>query len=474
MKGLYLVEPVVALYAFSGFLIYPLVQQYVYRRIWQEVTNSSYPVSDNASRCANVSGDDDNTNYHNEVQRQTSLFSLYSELSSTVPSLAVTLILVAHSDRGGRKIAIILPLTGTLLYTLAFLTVSYFELNLYLLIGASLVSSLFGGMGTFFGGCYAYIADLCEDGRQKTLRMAGVDMVVGLLSGGAALSTGYFLRAAGFNWPFLTAALCLCLVLLYAIFILEETVKKPPPDAYALDGSQQWAVADVLDGARRLFTGASRRCKTVLILLMIVFTSFSFSYFGSISLITLYELNKPLCWSEILIGYGSALSTTVFIASFAGVTLFTCCGVPQLLIVLMGILSVVSGLIMVAFAKTTLVMFLVRAPMLLAIMPFPVLRSMMSKIIPKSEQGALFACVAFLESLTTNVANAVFSSVYAATVEWYPGFSFLLAAGLCVIPLAALGTVGVLGTDVAKESQKLITGDEDLEEDQNQNNGLIN
>lgn len=51
MKGLFLVEPLVGLYAFSAFLIYPLVEQYVYRRFWQQLTNTSYPISD-ASRCA--------------------------------------------------------------------------------------------------------------------------------------------------------------------------------------------------------------------------------------------------------------------------------------------------------------------------------------------------------------------------------------------------------------------------------------
>lgn len=55
MKGLYLVEPLVAFYAFSSFLMYPLIQQYVYRRLWQELTNSSFPATDNNSRCAETS-----------------------------------------------------------------------------------------------------------------------------------------------------------------------------------------------------------------------------------------------------------------------------------------------------------------------------------------------------------------------------------------------------------------------------------
>ncbi|KAI3373715.1 hypothetical protein L3Q82_022301, partial [Scortum barcoo] len=385
MKGLFLVEPVVALYAFSSFLIYPLLQQYVYRRLWQQLTNTTYPISDNTSICA-ANNNSNQSSYHEEVQRQASLFSLYTELFSTIPSLVVTLMLVAYSDRGGRKITIIMPLIGTLIYMLSFLMVSYFELNIYLLIGSSLLSSLFGGLGTFLGGCFAYIADLCEDDRQKTLRMAGLDMMIGLLSGVASLSTGYFLRAAGFNWPFVTSALCQCLILLYAIFILEETVKKPPADAIILNGAPRpSALKHMIYGVYYMFAGANRKCKTILILLMIVFVSFSFVYIGGISLMTLYELNEPLCWTEILIGYGAALSATVFLTSFLGVSAFTYCGVPQLLIVLVGILSVLASMILLVFTKTTVLMFIVRVPMLLSIMPFPVLRSMMSKIISKAE-----------------------------------------------------------------------------------------
>ncbi|KAM3868571.1 lysosomal proton-coupled steroid conjugate and bile acid symporter SLC46A3 [Diretmus argenteus] len=437
MKGLFLVEPIVALYAFASFLVFPLWQQYVFRRLWQNLTNGTFPISDNTSRCVTDTSSN-YSHYYEEAQRQASLFSLYSELFSTLPSMVVTLLLVAYSDQRGRKITIILPLIGSLIYTLGFLTVSFFQLNVYLLIIVSLVSSLFGGIGTFLGGCFAYIADLCEDGHQKTLRLAGVDMMIGLFSGVASLSTGYFLRTAGFNWPFVTSTLCQCLVLLYAVFVLEESVKKAPNDGLTLDRSHS-ALKQMVYGVYQLFAGASRRCNILLVLLLLIFTTYSFANVGGLSMMTLYELNKPLCWSEILIGYGSALSTTVFVTSFVGLSVFMYCGVHQLLIVLIGILSGVSGMILMAFANTTLLMFLVRLPMLLAIMPFPVLRSIMSKIISKSEQGALFACVAVLESLSSNVAIAVFSSVYAATVAWFPGFSFLLAAGICTIPLALLG-----------------------------------
>ncbi|KAK1800385.1 hypothetical protein P4O66_005621, partial [Electrophorus voltai] len=430
MKGLYFVEPIVAVYAFASFLLYPLVQQYVYRRLWQEITNTTYPVSDSSSQCG--TNNSNHSNLHEEVQKAASLFSMYSDLSSMIPSLLVTLMLVTYSDRRGRKVTIVLPLVGSLVYCLSFLAVSLLELNLYLLIVASFVSALFGGVSTILGGCFSYVADRCESSEQKTLRMAGVDMVIGLLSGVALLSSGYFLRATGFNWPFFTSAVFQLFNLLYALFVLEES--------RVADGGTTGAggvVRRLTFGIYELFARGGRKRNRLVVLLIATFCSFSFTNFGSLSVITLYELNEPLCWSEILVGYGSALSTAVFVTSFAGVAVLSRC-LPNLVVVLIGMLSVCVSMVMMAFAKTTLMMFLVRLPMLLAIMPFPVLRSMMSKVVSKSEQGALFACLAFSENLSTNVASATFNTIYASTVAWFPGFSFLLAAGLCLIPLTLL------------------------------------
>ncbi|XP_068187510.1 lysosomal proton-coupled steroid conjugate and bile acid symporter SLC46A3 [Antennarius striatus] len=464
MRGLFLVEPVVALYAFSAFLTFPLLQQYIYRRIWEQVTNTSYPISGNTSRC-DTNSSSNHSHFSEEVQRQASLFSLYSEVFTAVPSMIVTIMLVAYSDRGGRKITIILPLIGTTLFTLSFLMVSYFRLNIYLLIVFSVINSLFGGIGTFMGGCFAYVADLCEDDRQKTLRLAGVDMMIGLLSGVGSVLTGPFLKHAGFNWPLVTSVLCQCVVLLYATFILEETVKKVPADAVNLDGSpKSSALKQMIFGIYQMFRRADKRSRTRLLLLLLIISSFFFAFFGGTSTLTLFELSEPLCWDEVLIGYGAGLSATVFLTSFLGISAFTYCGVPQLIIIMIGILSVTSAMIVLAFTKTTLMVFIARVLVLLAVMPFPMLRSMMSSIISKSEQGALFACVSFLENLTSNISNAIFNSVYSATVAWYPGFVFALSAGLCAVPLFALGVVGLIGVDVAQQeeiTEPVISGEEE-------------
>nr|XP_008531564.1 PREDICTED: solute carrier family 46 member 3 isoform X3 [Equus przewalskii] len=93
---------------------------------------------------------------------------------------------------------------------------------------------------------------------------------------------------------------------------------------------------------------------------------------------------------------------------------------------------------MTAFSRTTLMMLLVRLPFLFLIVPLSVLRSMMSKVVHSTEQGTLFACIAFLETLGGVAAVSTFNGIYSATVAWYPGFTFLLSAVLLLIPAISL------------------------------------
>nr|XP_046173061.1 solute carrier family 46 member 3-like [Oncorhynchus gorbuscha] len=277
--------------------------------------------------------------------------------------------------------------------------------------------------------------------------MAALEMLLGVLSGLASLCTGFYIQTAGFTWPFITAAALHLINLVYTAWVLQETVERPShtdssssPSSSPTRFLQREALIGRFQGVYLLFIASPRRRKTVLGLILAAFAFYTVSKLGGMSIFILYELNAPLCWSEVLVGYGSALSTLIYLGSFAGVSLLSRC-LRDGYIVLLGLLSVAAGLLMAAFAKSTLLMFLVRLPLLLSIMPAPVLRSMMSKIVLRSEQGAVFACVAFVEMLSIGVGITVFSSTYASTVSWFPGFSFLLASAIALIPAVLIGVV---------------------------------
>ncbi|NWJ05572.1 S46A3 protein, partial [Crypturellus undulatus] len=435
MRKVLWVEPVIFVYTFASSLTSPLAQQFIYGRLWQEQHNGTGPGNGSGSRCER---NESSPAYleQKEVQEKASLFTMQLDLSGAIPSLIVAFVIVANGDRQGRKRSLLLPSVGALITNIFFTAISYFSLSLFILYGVAFLTGLFGGMATFLGGGFAFIADLCQDEKQKTTRIAVVDLIFGFVSGLAGLSSGYFLKGVGFTWTFVTAALLHVINIIYIVFCLEDT-------GGVSDIQQQDAVSckDILketfSGVYMLFKTAPFKKRVLITVLLFTFMTYLFTVFGGSSLFTLYELDEPLCWNEVYIGYGAAASTSISLTSFLGVYLFSKC-LKDIYIVFIGIFSYIGGMVMAAFAKTTLLMFLVRIPSLLCFMPVPVLRSMLSKVVLTREQGAVFACIACLEAVTLTVSLVVFNSLYAATVAWFSGFSFLLSAGLCLLPLSVL------------------------------------
>ncbi|XP_032075261.1 solute carrier family 46 member 3 isoform X2 [Thamnophis elegans] len=356
-----------------------------------------------------------------------------TDLCGAIFSILVAFVLVANGDRYGRKISLVLPLVGSLTSSVFLFVMSDLSLPLYLFFVFSLVGGLFGDLATFLGGAFSFIVDCCETQKQKTIRIAVVDLIFGFTSGFAGLVSGYILKEMDFMWTFAMISLFHMVNIFYVIFCLDETVK------VSAIQTQSWreGLKDTLSGVYMFFKSSSCKKRILIILLLCTFMTYLFTVFGALSLYVLYELNAPLCWNAIYIGYGSAVSTSVSVTGFLGIV-FLSQYLRDSYLVFIGIFSYIGGSIMAAFANTTLLMMLVRIPSMLLFIPIPIIRAMLSKIVLPNEQGALFACIACLEILTGTISIAVFNTIYAMTVAWFPGFSFLLSAGFCIIPLSLI------------------------------------
>ncbi|NXB32608.1 S46A3 protein, partial [Eulacestoma nigropectus] len=435
MKKVLCVEPVIFIYVFASFLTIPLVEQFIYRRLWEQEYNSTFVSGSNVSHCEQNKSSPAYIK-QKAIQEKASVFNMQLDLTRAIPSLIVAFVIVANGDRQGHKRSLLLPAVGALISGISFTAISYFSLPLSVLFAVAFITGLFGSIATFLGGGFAYIAEECHDEKQKTTRIAVVDLIFGVVSGLAGLSSGYFLRGIGFAWTFVIASLLHLINIIYIVFFLEDTVGISQVQNEA-PVSWKELFRETVSGVYMLFKTAPYKKRILLIVLLFTFMTYFFTLLGGSSLFTLYELDEPLCWNEVYIGYGAAASTSVSLTSFLGVYLFSKC-LKDIYIVFIGMFSYIGGMIMVAFAKTTLLMFLVRVPSLFCFMPIPVLRSMLSKVVLAGEQGAVFACIACLEAVTSTMSISVFNILYATTVAWFSGFSFLLSAGLCLIPLSVL------------------------------------
>ncbi|KAI5279535.1 Solute Carrier Family 46 Member 3 [Manis pentadactyla] len=457
MKLLF-VEPAICLSAFALTLTSPLTTQYVYRRIWEATSNYSMASGSNASECEKNKSSPIFLSQE-EVQKKVSLFSMQMDISGLIPGLVSTFILLSYSDRQGRKFPLILSSVGALASSVWLCLLSYFNFPFQLLIASTFIFALCGNSTTFLGASFAYIVDQCKEQKQRTIRIAIIDFLLGLVTGLTGLSSGYFIRELGFVWSFLIITMVLTVNLMYILFFLDDSVKESSSQNVSMSCSEGFK--NLFYQTYMLFKNASGNRRSLLCLLLFTMITYFFVIIGISPIFILYELDSPLCWNEVFIGYGSALGSISFLSSFLGIWFFSYC-IEDIHMAFIGILTTMAGMALTAFAKTTLMMFLVRLPFLFTVVPLSVLRSMMSKVVDSTEQGTLFACIAFLETLGGVTAVSTFNGIYAATVAWYPGFTFLLSAGLLLIPVISLCVVRCIGW---KEGSYVLLIQEESRED---------
>ncbi|XP_032313533.1 proton-coupled folate transporter isoform X2 [Camelus ferus] len=161
-------------------------------------------------------------------------------------------------------------------------------------------------------------------------------------------------------------------------------------------------------------------------------------HIGAQDILTLYEMSTPLCWDSRLIGYGSAAQQLPYLSSLLGLWLLQYC-LDDTWVAEIGLAFNILGMVVFAFATITPLMFTGYGLLFMSLVITPVIRAKLSKLVSKSEQGALFSALACVNGLAMLMASSIFNSLYPATLNFMKGFPFLLGAGLLFIPAILIG-----------------------------------
>ncbi|XP_067839705.1 solute carrier family 46 member 2 isoform X1 [Heptranchias perlo] len=158
---------------------------------------------------------------------------------------------------------------------------------------------------------------------------------------------------------------------------------------------------------------------------------------GAIDVLPIFVLKKPLQWNAVWVGYGNASEYAIYFTSFLGVCLF-CKWTKDFSMIVIGMVSFSSGILIMAFVKWTYLYFIARAVMMFALIPLPTIRSVISKQIEGTSYGKAFGVLQILLTLTGVIASTIFLKIYMSTQGWYPTLCFILSSiisCLSVIPI---------------------------------------
>ncbi|KAJ8342235.1 hypothetical protein SKAU_G00321630 [Synaphobranchus kaupii] len=420
------VEPVLFLSMFSLALQMPLYTQYLWDRISEDVGYNGTK----GGGCRNSSGPPDPL--EKEVQTLTAHWSLYTNLGGFAVGLFVVTLLGSWSDRAGRRRVLIVASLGLALQAAVYLAVMYLRLPVAWFLLGRVASGLSGDFNAILAGCFAHVGHT-SDRRSRTFRVAVLEACLGVAGMLASIIGGQWRRAQGYINPFWLVLACNLAAALYAWLFVPDTVT-PDPGARLFSGEHHRAVL-------RLYGPRAKGGRGPLLwLYALCFFLVVTVHFGSRDLYVLYELSAPLCWGPELVGYGSAAQHLSYLSSLLGLRVLQLC-LDESWVALLGLASNSAALLVISTAATTALMFTGYGVNFLSMASTPVLRSKLSKLVDPSQQGALFASVACIESLCSLVATGVFNSLYPATLHIFKGFPFLFGAIFLLIPASIIGSI---------------------------------
>ncbi|XP_072098910.1 proton-coupled folate transporter [Mobula birostris] len=422
------VEPVLLMAMLALVLQVPLTTQYIFQRVSAELGFSG-----NRSRGCNRSRGPE-VQLEREVETITSHWNLYINVGGFAVGLFSVTLLGPWSDRVGRRPILIVPALGLALQSALYLIVMYQELPVvYFLIGR-LLSALLGDFSIILAGCFSYIADI-TDRSSRTIRVAVLESCLGIAGMVGSIIGGQWSKAQGFTNPFwLVLALNLATAAYSFAFVRESVSTKQPARLFTVEHYRS---------VYRLYSSGRLGLWLYALSLFIVVTV----HFGVKDVLILFELSSPLCWQSDLVGYGLAMEHLTYLSSLLGLKVMKLCSGDSA-IAGIGLLSNMAGLVLFSVAATSSLMFTGYGLRFLAMTTTPVLRAKMSKLVEVTQQGALFASVACVESACSLVSTVVFSSLYPATLYFMKGFSFLFGAALLFIPAGIIWILGCRGTEL--------------------------
>ncbi|CAL1546875.1 unnamed protein product [Lymnaea stagnalis] len=408
-------------------------------------SNASF-INDSASSNPCIKGNNNSSPWAaelDEAQARASRFNTWAMLISLLPAVITNTLLGAYADRIGRRVLFILPLFGMMTKYGFTSAVAYWKLNVYWALFGTLLSGLSGSMPALFMAIYVYTADNTGHNKSRSFGMVVAQATMNIFYALTHLVVGYFIKGEGYIWPMFTATLVLCLSLLVCVCFLRET----------LDTSNLGKRASLIQGVKSVFgfylvkTDNPRYKRKDFLMLGFVF--FMYSTCLGVSIQSLYLMNEPLCWSSVKMG--NVITFQGLLSSFA--SLFLMRLIQKIFsdetISIVSLISAGASRFVLAFAVNETMIFVAYTIGMFENLLLPIIRAILSRMVPSDKRGSLFASVAVIEVATLAVAGAGLDALYSLTVDIWHGLTYFVIA-ICLV-LAA--TVMLLFNIIIKRRQ---------------------
>ncbi|ELU16853.1 hypothetical protein CAPTEDRAFT_195622 [Capitella teleta] len=413
--------------------------------IYQAVCYIDHP--NNTSRCSDV--DLENTEEtENDLQKSAARYILIYKMILNLPSVFLGLFCGAWSDRIGRKLPIMLASFGTIIavmfYLVAALTKDPRTFIPLIYVGAT-IRGAFGKSALTTMAVHSYVTDTTSKD-QRTNKLGGLLAMnfFGFFTG--SLLVGVLLDVTNIDAVFCSVVFVNSICVLITVLFMKESVggvtsiipstpeEETPPRSKA---KHPFTLGNVKDSLAVLLSPRPSGARFHLLVLAAIIVFQQLCKSGEVDVTLLFVVRKPLRWHGGLYGYLLAadyfsLGAAVLVILPILTKLFR---LDDTSLVIIGMFFKVVRLLLMAFSSQTWMVFVsvvLGCPSALIISGA---KSLISKTVREDEVGKAFSLVSCGETLASFLGSIVFLSLYAETLDLFPGFVFTMDAGFHAILL---------------------------------------
>jgi len=456
----YTIATVLSLQTLSTCIIFTL-GQYIYSyylQLYPYYSNTTvihfHSTQKNLSdKCLKTSLSLDSTAQAWAQQKSADLF-FWTNFWSCIPIIVMTYILGYYTPKLGRRFVLLLPMIGTTIQLIIWLTIIYSNLPEYWWYIAAFLVGLSGSdnvrsksklnnrsLFCFFLNKFSildfvlnlFITENTHEHERSThfVLFGAISMIVSAIG---TFAIGYYIAWQGFNDLYWTALILQIMSIFIVVFFFKSDRHRTLPSAS--NRLNKHSTSNCFDICTVFsFKHRSQKKSLALLLTLLAYASYSFIYTAFIVLL-LYLLNAPFCWSSKQIGNYSAAALICFGAlSMLGMKILTRLGASDTMICILSHVFFILASLWTAFAQYTWQMYVGLILCSFGGYQHLLTMSMISKWLEPYERTNAFTLVTEINTIMKVLGYCIFNWIYARTVVNYKNFTFLLAAALAFIPL---------------------------------------
>ncbi|ORY36208.1 MFS general substrate transporter [Rhizoclosmatium globosum] len=365
-----------------------------------------------------------------DVQTQAALWSQMISLASAIPAFLLVPLMGKLVDNIGRRRLMILPILATCVGALSVIVVAEYSLSLWVIVAVHGLQGFLGGYTVFSLCAYAFVGDTTPVAK-RTQTFLFVDafsyfaLTVGPFTGGVMY------RNFGILPVFYTVLCFECFVFLYVLLVLPESLK---PKQGSASNSIQSSFFSPL-ALWRLFSSSWSGSLDVLavpgrgasLFILAIVTSIGSMTFAGYAFAFYFYPAQMFGWDSYDAGIFSLINSVCRMFYLTILLPFLLRKLTEgstnpvakirveLGLIRTGICAFAFGLILFGLAQQGWMFYVIICVYAFGTIAFPTVRGLVSRLVPTSSGGALFAALELLQSGSTLCAQFILPSVFRVT-----------------------------------------------------------